>query len=95
MTHNDLRKGDKVWLRGGRFATMCDSRRGIHRRVKVVERDGWHGDMGDVYVWDIVAKLPADTDLETAKQFDSGDLEFLTLTPAHEKKRRTIRMWGF
>ncbi len=89
MTHNDLRKNDKVLLSGGRLGTIMDNRKGICRCVKIQERDGYYGDMSDVYVWEIVAKLPDDTDLATVKALGDG-VEFLDLAPAHAKKQKAI-----
>jgi hypothetical protein len=88
VTHNDLKKGDKVLLTGGRLATVMDNRKGICRCIHVQERDGWYGDMGDVYAWEILAKLPADTDLATVQVIT--DSEVIELSKAHAKKQKAI-----
>jgi len=87
MTHNDLKKGTKVLLSGGRMGTICDNRKGIRRCVKIEERDGWFGDMGDVYVDEVLATVDDFPDdpckLHIKEQVD--------LSPAHKKQMAKIR----
>lgn len=88
LQHNELKRGDKVLLSGPRLGTIMDNRKGICRCVKIQERDGVFGDMGSVYVWEILAKLPADTDLATVRHI--VDSQTLVLSKAHLKKQRAI-----
>lgn len=90
MTHNELKKGDKVLCRGGRLGTIMDNRKGICRCVKIQERDGWFGDMGDVYVWEIQARLAPETDLATVTELHSAGMDMIELSPAHAKKQKAI-----
>jgi hypothetical protein len=92
MTHNDLRKGDKVVLSGLRFGTIMDNRRGIRRCVKIEERGGCYPDMGDVYVDEIHGWLPAD---KTFEECDMGSVvevdQVVSMSPAHRKQMAKIR----
>lgn len=49
---NDLKKGARVRLRNGWYATMEDNRKGDTRLATV---EGIYTEMGSVYAWDIVA----------------------------------------
>lgn len=60
MKTNDLKKGDRVRLRNGWFATVEDNRRGVRRMLTV---EGFYTEMGDVYSHDIEYYiLPEGTD---------------------------------
>lgn len=54
MFTNDLKKGDRVKLRNGWYATVEDNKKG-NTRVCTVE--GIYTEMGSVYSHDIVAKI--------------------------------------
>jgi hypothetical protein len=88
MEHNMLKKGTRVLLTGGRMGTIMDNRKGIRRMVKIEERDGFYGDMGDVYVDEITMEVA---------QFPSGMIgdivvgAAVVLSPAHAKQMGKIR----
>lgn len=87
MTHNELKKGDRVRLTdagfGIRHATMTDNRRGILRQVRIEERDGYFPDVGDNYVDDIIA-------VER-----NGEWQPVELAPAHARRMKGIRAAGW
>ena len=64
MTHNDLKKGDRVRMtpiaglsKEPRTGTLKCAKRGIRREVLIDRKDGYEADQGDVYVWDITHVL--------------------------------------
>ena len=92
MTHNDLRKGMKVQLtpipiisNRPRFARIMDNMKGITRMVHIEERDGYHADMGSVYVSEIEYVL-----------FDNDMPEPVEVSEAHQKKLDLLTKihWG-
>ena len=56
MKTNDLKKGDRVQLRNGWFATVKDNLKGNTRMLEV---EGFCTEMGSVYAHDIVLKINA------------------------------------
>lgn len=74
---NALKKGDRVILSNGWFATLLDNRKGNIRMAMV---EGYYTEMGSVYAHDI-----------TLKQNDDGSLTRVELTPAQRKFRTAIR----
>ena len=52
MTTNDLKKGTRVRLRNGWFATMMDNRRG---NIRLADVEGIYREVGSVYAHDIIA----------------------------------------
>lgn len=57
MTTNDLRRGDRVRLRSGWYATIEDDKRGNTRLARV---EGFVTEVGSVYSHDVVAHIRAD-----------------------------------
>lgn len=58
MLINDLKKGDRVILENGWFATVADNRKGGIRKMLTVE--GYATETGDVYVDEIMAYVESD-----------------------------------
>ena len=92
MTHNDLRKGMIIQLTSipiisnkPRFAKIMDNMKGITRMVHIEERDGYHEDMGSVYVSEIEYVL-----------FDNDMPEPVEVSEAHQKKLDLLTKvhWG-
>lgn len=88
MTHNDLKKGDRVraaglFGHGPRYALVMDNRKGIGRMLHIEESNGHYPDMGDVYVDEIDAYEVA------------GEWRPIELSPAHAKRMKSIRQMGF
>jgi len=81
LIHNDIKKGAKLYLTGGREATMQDNAKGISRLVEITA--GGYPDWGSVYVWDI---LQVEVD---------GEWKTLSLSKIHEKKMANVKAWGF
>lgn len=59
MKTNDLKKGDRIQLRNGWFATMADNARGDTRMADV---EGFCREIGSVYSHDIVRFIPKGPD---------------------------------
>lgn len=78
MLTNEIKKGTKIVLTGGRVGEMLDSKKGITRLVKV-ETPWGVDDFGSVYADEI---LMAEVD---------GTLIPVELTAAHKKKMASIR----
>lgn len=55
MLTNDLKRGTRVKLRNGWFATVMDNARG---NTRVCEVEGFYTEIGSVYSWDIVTVYP-------------------------------------
>jgi hypothetical protein len=89
MEHNMLKKGTRVLLSGGRRGTIMDNRKGIRRCVKIEERDGWYGDMGDVYVDEITWFWTSEEEHEVNP--DLPHLREVTVSKAHAKQMGKIR----
>jgi hypothetical protein len=88
VTHNELKKGDRVRATGlfglgPRYAVVVDNRKGIGRMLHIEESNGHFPDMGDTYV-DEITHVEVD-----------GAWEPVELSPAHAKKMKTIREMGF
>lgn len=88
LTHNDLRKGERVRMPGlfglgPRYGTMADNLKGVTRMVAVEESNGHFPDIGSVYVDEILA---VERD---------GEWVAVTMSPAHAKKRNAIAAFGF
>ena len=76
MKTNDLKKGDRVQLRNGWYATVKDNLKGNTRCLEV---EGFTTEMGSVYAHDIVLKINA-----------SGINESIEYTNAQNKLRATV-----
>lgn len=76
MKTNDLKKGDRVQLRNGWYATIEDNKKGNTRLATV---EGIYTEMGSVYSHDIVRKINAD-----------GTSTLLEYTDAQVKLRRMV-----
>ena len=84
MTHNDLKKGDRVRAKGlfgqgPRYAVVMDNRKGIGRMLHIEESNGHYPDMGDVYI-DEITHVEVD-----------GEWQSVELSPAHAKKMKKVR----
>ena len=66
MLTNELKKGDRVQLWNGWYATIEDNQRGNTRMATV---EGLYTETGSVYAWDIRRSATHDEDIElTPKQ---------------------------
>lgn len=88
MTHNELKKGDRVAATGlfglgPRYAEVMDNQKGTIRMLHIEESNGHYPDMGSVYV-DEITHVEVD-----------GSWEPVELSPAHAKKMKSIREMGF
>ncbi len=80
MKSNDIKKGMRMRLNNGWFATMLDNRRG---NIRLMEVEGYATDVGSQYVWDIHS-------VEVDGKWESVDL-----TPKQIKDRNRIKALGF
>jgi hypothetical protein len=80
MFTNDIKKGTRIQLNNGWFATIEDNKRGLIRMATV---EGIYTEMGSIYVYDIY------------RVHIDGDWEFIELTPAQIKKKKNIQSMGF
>lgn len=55
---NDIKKGDRLQLTNGWYATMMDNKKGNTRMANV---EGVFNEMGSIYVWDIHVVKPEGT----------------------------------
>lgn len=94
MTHNDLKKGDRVLCVPGapgyraRIAVLTDSRPGIIRNIRCTEENGYYDEFGTIYVDEILAVEKSGGQLRDEK---GREWEPLTISNAHRKKMREIR----
>ena len=87
--YNDLKKGDRVVMLGipgismnTRTGTIMENKRGgITRMVKIDEKDGYFGDIGSVYIDEIVAHIN-----------DNG--EYVILSPTDTEKKNMAKTRG-
>ena len=52
MKSNDIKKGMRLKLKNGWYATMQDNTRG---NIRLAEVEGYFTETGSIYVWDIEA----------------------------------------
>jgi len=76
MKTNDIKKGQRVWLRNRWAGTMMDNMRG---NTRLVEVEGHFTEIGSVYAHDIVMAQDAD-----------GERQIIEHTPAQIKLRKTV-----
>lgn len=76
---NDIKKGDRIYLSNGWWATMADNKKGTIRLAVV---DGIHKEMGSIYAHDIVFRLN-----------DDGTKDHVSLTDAQKKLIHTINFF--
>lgn len=81
MFTNELKKGDRVRLRNGWFATIEDNLKGNTRLATV---EGYVTEMGSVYSHDIVFKVNPD-----------GSMERISYTPNQLKCQQRVLAMGF
>ena len=81
MLANDIKKGMRMQLRNGWFATMADNKKGNIRTATV---EGIYTEMGSIYSKDI-ARV----------QLSNGAWEAVTLSDAQQKSSRMISALGF
>lgn len=77
---NDIKKGTRIRLACGWFATMADNMKGNRRMAEV---EGFFTEIGSVYSHDIVS---AEID---------GEWVTVEHTPAQKKLRQTVKAMGF
>lgn len=75
MKTNELKKGARVSLRNGWFATIADNMKG---NTRLAEVEGYYTEIGSVYSHDIVLAHTADGIVE------------IEHTPAQKKLRRLV-----
>jgi hypothetical protein len=78
MKTNDIKKGMRIKLKNGWFATMADNKRGNIRMATV---EGYYTETGSVYAWDIVECKPE----------QGADWEAVKLTPEQIKRSFTFK----
>jgi hypothetical protein len=76
MKTNDLKKGVRVLLANGWYATIADNARGNTRMCDV---EGFYREIGSVYSHDIVRAINA-----------AGDWEMVEYTPAQDALRKQV-----
>lgn len=52
MTTNDIKKGMRIKLANGWYATMLDNKRG---NIRLAEVEGIHKEIGSIYAHDIIS----------------------------------------
>lgn len=77
---NDLKKGTRVKLANGWYATLIDNARGNTRMAAV---EGYVTEMGSVYAHDIVEANIADAWVT------------ISHTPQQQKMKQAVKTWGF
>ncbi len=85
MLTNELKKGDRVQLTNGWYATIEDNLKGNTRLCTV---EGFVTEMGSVYAWDI------DNVVHLADETVPDDIH-IELTLRQQKARDTARALGF
>lgn len=75
MKTNDLKKGDRIILSNGWYATIMDNKKG---NIRFCDVEGFEREMGSVYSHDIVALVKP-----------AGRV-IIEHTPAQVKLRRTV-----
>jgi len=78
MRTNELKKGDRVRLRNGWFATIMDNRKG---NVRLAEVEGIYKEIGSVYAHDIIVGIV------------NHEAHRIEHTPAQIKLRQTVGAW--
>ena len=63
MKTNDLKKGDRVLLRNGLYATIADNMRGNTRIITATTGGGYCTETGSVYSHDIVLFIDTNSDV--------------------------------
>ena len=81
MFTNELKKGDRVMLKNGWKADICDNMKGNTRLANVY---GLYTEMGSVYSHDIDYKMNND-----------GSTTQMEYTPAQLKLKETVASYGF
>jgi hypothetical protein len=81
MLTNDLKKGARVKLRNGWFATVMDNGRG---NTRVCEVEGMYTEIGSVYAHDIVIHYPT-----------IGSSVVMEHTDKQLKLREQVAVFGF
>lgn len=79
MKTNDLKKGTRVLLRNGWYATVADNARG---NIRMCDVEGFYREIGSVYSHDIVAAL--------VQKGMFAEFEDVEHTPAQLKLRETV-----
>jgi hypothetical protein len=64
MTTNELKKGDRIMLKCGWYATMLDNKRG---NIRLAEVEGIEKEIGSIYSGDIAYKINADNTIESVE----------------------------
>lgn len=77
---NDLKKGTRVLLANGWYATLADNAKGNTRMATV---EGYVTETGSVYAHDIVEANVADAWVA------------VTHTPQQQKMQQAVKTWGF
>jgi hypothetical protein len=80
MLTNELKKGARIKLRNGWYATVMDNAKGNTRMCAV---EGVYNELGSVYSHDILMFYP-----------QTGPTVVLTHTPAQVKLRQTVAEFG-
>jgi hypothetical protein len=81
MLTNDLKKGARVQLRNGWYATVMDNGRG---NTRVCEVEGMYTEIGSVYAHDIIKHFTKD-----------GEIVLVEHTEKQMKLREQVMVMGF
>jgi hypothetical protein len=79
MFINDVKKGARLVMSGGRTGEMFDNKKGIIRMVKIDEANGYFPDIGSIYADEII----------------SADNVPVELSAANKKRMANVRSMGF
>jgi hypothetical protein len=79
MRTNDLKKGDRIQLRNGWYATIADNMRG---NIRLADVEGDYREIGSVYAHDIVWAQVGGSERQVWVQVEH--------TPAQEKLRKNV-----
>lgn len=60
MKANDLRKGDRVLLKNGWYATMADNKKG---NIRLATVEGFETEMGSIYMHDVAWHVHSETNV--------------------------------
>ncbi len=90
MKTNDLKKGDRVQLRNGWYATIADNAKG-NTRIATVE--GHVTETGSVYSHDIVSVIEIAAP-RSGVEGEGHSIRTILHTPAQDKLRATIMRMG-
>ena len=81
MKTNELKKGDRIRLHNGWYATIMDNKKGNTRLANV---EGLYTELGSIYAWDIKFYINSE-----------GSIIPIELTPKQIKDKNMVQSFGF